>query len=611
MRLLWNRVLPFVGWRGRLDRRGLRDDGLAGLLGALVLLPQSVLFAAVAGLPLEYGVYAAVIPVIVAALWGASWHLACGSTAAMSLLMLTALAPLALPGSPEYIKLVLLLAFLIGLVQLVVGVRRLGAFGRLISPAVLTGFTTGVALLIAAGQLRSVLGIPLERNVGPWKAFTGLFRYFLEINTYLAAVAALTVLVVVLMRRWLPHWPQLLVALLVASAFAWGVNQYYGSLRTGIYPIDAITLGWPAFSKPDLTWKTFGQLAPIALAALLLALAQTATTLRALALRSGQRPDDNRELVAQGLANVVGSFFSAHVVSASAQRSALNLTYRARTPLATMLAAVLVFAVMWFAVRYAMYLPLAVFSALLLVIAWDLVDVAAIRATWRASREDSAVLIITLLATLTIDLVHALFLGVLLSLLLYGLRSAGARLVDVKPVAQLTPVRFLAQTGTADCPQLKMMQLEGAINFASAEGLQAEFEGIDAEQRHLLLVTASVTDVDGVGAALLGREAQRRQALGGGLYLFDVGPGLLRALQWSGAHVDIGPDNIFAPGSDPVAVIFERLRPGTCAACERRIFEVCPKPVELTWKRPPGDKTTGRYTVPPTAWARPAGTTGG
>ena len=650
-RVQWSHWLPFLAWRTRLDRQGLGRDALAGLAGALTLIPVALACAVVAGLPPEYGLYAAVVPVLVAALWGSSWHLAGGPGVLTGLVIFSAITPLAalvanpytsgggyggyggygfgsgfgstaasvlsgpaLPAAtPEYIRMVLLLTLLVGLAQLLIGLLRRGTLVNFVSQGVLTGFAAGVALLVAVASLRHVFGLNIERSYSAWRAFTSVLRSFTDINTFMLATAVLVLVVVVAQRRWLPRWPGFAFALVLGSLFVYGVNRYYGMDRTGLRVLDTVPFTWPPFAKPDLTWKSFGQLAPIAIALALLGLALAARAARAVTGTTGQRVDLNREAVGQGLGNAVGGLFSGFVSTPAPRRTQMNVALGASTPLAAVFAALLVCGIAWGCARDANFVPVPVLGALILILAWELIDFKGMLALWRAGRgqrQEFVACMVTLFATQTVDLVYALYIGLGLSLLLAVERATRVRLVEVKPVPGMEPVRFLARADAPDCPQLKMLAPEGTLGEATLDALVAQFEALAAAnpgQRHVLLAGTAIEQIDAPVAAWLAGEAQRRRAGGGGLYLHDLREPVLAVLRETGAIDAIGAEQIFGGEVDPIAAVFKRLNPGQCVPCQARIFEgICPKPVEITWSRPPGDKTKGRYAVPPTAWARPA-----
>jgi SulP family sulfate permease len=574
-------LLPFLRWWPRVNRQTLRADLIAGLTGALILVPQGVAFATIAGMPPEYGLYAAMLPAIVAALWGSSWHLVSGPTTAISIVVFATMSPLATPGSAEYVTLVLTLTFLVGVFQLLLGLLRLGTLVNFVSHTVVVGFTAGAAFLIAASQVKNFFGVPIPRGASVYGVVQGMVSHLGEVNPFVTTVAVVTVLASIAFKRWWPRFPHMIAGMLTGSVVAAGLNQWFGAEQTAITSLGSLRIGLPPLSSPDLSLDTLQRLLPVAVAVALLALTEAVSIARAMALRSGQRIDGNQEFIGQGLSNLAGSFFSGYASSGSFNRSGLNYAAGAQTPLSTVFAAVALLLILLFLAPLARYLPTAAMAGILFVVAWGLVDVAHIREIVRVSRQETAVLAVTFVATLTLNLEFAIYTGVLLSFLLYLNRTSRPGLEDVKPFPGQWPPAFSADTGLRDCPQLKIVRLNGSIFFGAVSHLQEAFQQIDEREpmhRHLLLVASGINFVDLAGAQLLGQEARRRQALGGGLYIFNMKDEALQMLRRSGVFEQIGADHFFKMGDDVIATLYQRLDRGVCAQCPVRIFKPCNPP---------------------------------
>ena len=570
--------LPFLRWWPRVNRSTLRADVLAGLTGGLILVPQGVAFATIAGMPPEYGLYAAMLPAVVAALWGSSWHLVSGPTTAISIVVFATMSPLAEPGSAQYVQLVLTLTFLAGVFQLLLGGFRLGTLVNFVSHTVVVGFTAGAAVLIAISQVKNFFGIALPRGASVAAVLQGLVQQAQLINPYVTAVSLATVLSCVAARRWWPRLPHMIVGMLSGSVLAYGMNQTWGLERTGLGSLGALRIGFPPLSSPDWNLDTLQTLAPIALAVALLALTEAVSIARSMALHTGQRIDGNQEFVGQGLSNLAGAFFSGYASSGSFNRSGLNVQAGAQTPLAAIFSAVFLLLIMLFLAPLAQFLPVAAMAGILFVVAWGLVDFHHIGEILRVSRAESAVLAATWLATLTVQLEFAIYIGVGLSLFLYLKRTSQPGLDDVKPVPGQMPPAFSATTALPDCPQLKIVRLNGSVFFGAVNHLQEALQAIDAHNpahTHVLLVASGINFVDLGGAQCLAQEAQRRRALGGALYIFHMKDEPLAMLRASGAWDTIGADNFFTLGDDLMPVIKARLNTQRCATCTQRVFTPC------------------------------------
>lgn len=575
---LLRRWLPFLAWWPLVTPHTSRADLMAGLVGGLILVPQGVAFATIAGMPPEFGLYAAMVPAVVAALWGSSWHLVSGPTTAISIVVFATMSPLAEAGSAEYVKLVLTLTLLVGLFQLLLGMLRLGTLVNFVSHTVVVGFTAGAAVLIAASQVKNFFGLAIPRGASVYEVLHELLQQAGNIQPFTTAVAVITVVSCVASRRWWPRFPHMLVGMVTGSLAALGLNALWGPERTGISSIGALQIGLPPLSLPDMRLETLQRIAPIALAVSLLALTEAVSIARAMALKSGQRIDGNQEFLGQGLSNIAGAFFSGYASSGSFNRSGLNYAAGARTPMAAVYSAAFLLLIMLFLAPLAKYLPVAAMAGILFVVAWGLIDLHHMREIMQASRQETTVLLVTLIATLSIPLEFAIYLGVGLSLLLYLKRTSQPGLDDVKPLPGQHPPAFSADTGLPDCPQLKIVRINGSIFFGAVNHLQEALQAIDGvnpAHKHVLLVASGINFVDLSGAQMLAQEARRLRQAGGGLYIFHMKDEPLDMLRRSGAWEQIGPENFFTMGDDVMTQVKARLDAQRCADCTVRVFAPC------------------------------------
>jgi SulP family sulfate permease len=310
----------------------------------------------------------------------------------------------------------------------------------------------------------------------------------------------------------------------------------------------------------------------------ILALTEAVSIARSIAVKSGQRIDGNQEFIGQGLSNVVGSFFSAYASSGSFNRSGLNYEAGARTPLAAALSAVFLVAVLLLVAPLVAYLPLAVMAAILFMVAYSLIDAAYIRAVFRTSRQETVVMAITFFAVLVGDLEFAIYAGVLMSLMIYLTRTSRPLLLDVKPDPAPDSYHFTADSGLPDCPQLKMVRVNGSLFFGAVDHVQRHLEEIDRfdpRQKHVLIVASGINFVDMAGAEMLAHEARRRKRMGGGLYFYRMKDAVRAFLKRGGYLEDIPEENIFPVKTRPVSAIYRRLDSEICRHCTVRIFREC------------------------------------
>ena len=404
--------LPFLRWQDDWRQPGVvRADLLAGLTGAVVVLPQGVAFATLAGLPPQYGLYAAMLPCIVAALFGSSRLMVTGPANAISLTTMALVAPLAAVGSPDYIRLVLTLTFLVGLMQVMLGLARVGALIDKVPHSVVVGFTAGAALLIFNSQLAPVLGLSVPRGVSVWVNLQNVWAQLTSFNPAALTAALATLALAVLAKPITRIVPAMLVAVVGGSLCAMALAAWLPQWPA-LAMVSALPGPLPPLSWPDLSVDTVRSLFGATLVMTLLGLTEAAAIARAVARKNKDTLDGNQEFIGQGLANLAGSFFSALPSSGSFNRSGVNVESGARTPLAAASAAVFLVLLLSFVAPLASHLPVAVVAGLLFVVAWGLIDFAEMRRIWDEERQERVPLVVTLIATVTLSLEWAILLGI-------------------------------------------------------------------------------------------------------------------------------------------------------------------------------------------------------
>ena len=572
------RIEDLLGpWVRELDRPTLRADALAGLLGALLVLPQGIAFATLAGLPPQWGLYTAIVPCVVAALFGSSRHVMSGPTNAISLALFAMLAPLAAVGSDDYLRLALAVTLLVGLLQMMVGVLKLGLIADFISPSVMLGFMGGAAVLIGVHALPPMLGLetPEHSLVG---VLGSLWAQRGEAQGAALAVGAATLAFAVVLRRLRPHWPALLIALVAGSALGLALPRLPAVIAAGAVPRAWPPLSWPA---PDAdSWRS---LAGPALALTIVALGQSIAIAKALAARSGQRVDANRELLGQGLSNIAGAFLSCYVSCGSLNRSLPNFEAGARTPLASVLSALWLLALLAVAGAWLAWVPLAAVSALLLVVAAGLIDLRQWRQLMRLSRGETAIAGVTFVATLLLRLDIAILAGTALAIVAYLYRTSRPAMRTMGFDRRDEPRKFVvlddAPPGALpECPQLKLLRMEGSVYFGATTHIGEHLHALrqlQVPQKHLLVMAKSMNFIDLAGAELWRAELAARRRMGGDLYFHRPRPPVVQLWQRTGFVTDIGGDHLFPDKATAIAAIVPKLDGAICARCTARIFREC------------------------------------
>jgi SulP family sulfate permease len=574
-------IFPFLRWWPKVNRHTLRDDLLAALTGAMIVLPQGVAFATIAGLPPEYGLYAAMVPAIIAALFGSSWHLVSGPTTAISIALFASINHLAEPGSPEFIQLALTLTFLTGAFQLILGLARMGVLVNFISHTVVIGFTAGAALLIAASQIKNFFGVNIPRGTAFHETFHQLFIQADNIQPWVVAVGFITLITGMLSKRFFPKLPYMIVAMVLGSIAAWLMNASYGADVTHIKTVGALPAHLPPLSMPDFSHQAILSTVFPAMVITMLALTEAVSIGRSIAVKSEQRLDSNQEFIGQGLSNVIGSFFSGYASSGSFNRSGVNYAAGAKTPLATVFASIFLVLILLLVAPLAAYLPTAAMAGILFLVAWGLIDFHHIVSIWRTSRAETVVLWVTLLGTL-VNLEKGIFVGIILSLLMYLHRTSRPAIHNVYPVGQKGSYMFEETRHHADCPQIEMLRINGSIFFGAVDHIQGHLLHIDEKhplKKSVLITGRGINFVDVAGAEMLAKEARRRRKLGGGLYFYRLKDSVYKFLHKGDYLKDIGEGAFFPAMSNITHGIYHTLDPEVCKTCKNKIFPECHGPV--------------------------------
>ena len=397
-------------WVSELRRPGvLRADLAAGLTGAVVVLPQAFAFASLAGLPPQYGIYTAIVPCIVAALFGSSRLMVTGPANAISLTVLALLSPLASPESAPFIQLAITLSLMVGVMQLLVGLTPIARWVDKVPHSVIVGFTAGAAILIVNSQVRVMLGLDWPRAMSVSETLRRLIEDSGRIHWPSAVVSAVTVLVCILARPFNRMVPYMLAGIVAGALGALALTQ--SGFGQGLAFVSEMGSVLPVLSMPDFRPATLQSLLVPALIMTLLGLAEAVSIAKAIAVRTGQSLDGPREVRSQGIANIAGSFFSAYPASGSFNRSGVNVAAGAVTPFAAIAAALLLAVIIGFVAPLATWLPLAAVSGVLLVVAALLIDVGEIRAAMRQGITAWLPLGTTFVLTLSVSLAWAILIG--------------------------------------------------------------------------------------------------------------------------------------------------------------------------------------------------------
>ena len=571
------KIFPFIAWFRLTTIETIKADFFAGLTGAIIVLPQSVAFATIAGMPPEYGLYTAMVVPIIAALFGSSFHLVSGPTTAISIVVFAAVSKYAEPGSAEFVSLALTLTFLAGVYQLVFGLAKFGMLVNFVSHNVVIGFTAGAALLIASSQIPYILGVDIPRGEDFLNTWFDIYTGVGGFNIYLLIVGLGTLISAIVVKILKPKFPNLLIGMFVGGLLAFYLSGFTDSIKT----IGAMPAYFPPLSTPDFSLNSLKSLAPEAFAIALLGLIEASSIGRSIATKSNQRIDANQEFIGQGASNMVGSFFSSYASSGSFTRSGVNFESGARTPLSAILAALFLMAIVLLVAPLISYLPLAAMAGIILLVAYNLIDFKNIKKTFTYSKSESVIFTATFLATIFFELEFAIYLGVLLSLMLFIAKTSTP---DVHTLAFGTPpgegdrrLQSIRKAPLVQCPQLKIIRIDMSIYFGSINHIQKQISQIVDNQRiyHILIVASGVNfiDLDGVEALLI--ENNRLKALNGSLYFVAVKSTTYEFMEKVNFVNEIGRDNFFDSKADAINVLYDRLDKSKCEKCQALVFKEC------------------------------------
>ncbi|WP_443124083.1 SulP family inorganic anion transporter [Halobacillus sp. B29] len=407
-------------WLFNYEKRHLKNDFSAGLIVAIMLIPQGMAYSMLAGLPPVIGLYASTIPLIIYALLGSSKQLAVGPVAMVSLLVLSGVSTMAEPGSGEYISLVLLLSLMVGVIQLSMGLLRLGFVVNFLSHAVISGFTSAAALIIGLSQLKNLIGVDLAGQKNIFIILSDAVTRISEINWTTFAIGIGSILLLVIFKKKAPQFPAPLVVVVASTLLVY----FFKLEERGISIIKDVPDGLPALSVPAFNMDSVMALLPIALTISFVGFMESIAVAKAIASKEKYKVDSNQELTGLGAANIVGSFFSASPVTGGFSRTAVNYQAGAKSGLASIITAVLIMITLLFFTGLFYYLPNAVLAAIIMVAVFGLINVKEAKHLFRIKKTDGLILVLTFVATLVTGIESGILIGAGAALLLFIWNSA-------------------------------------------------------------------------------------------------------------------------------------------------------------------------------------------
>ncbi len=524
-------MLPFLAWP-RPDAALLRGEAMAGLTVGLMVIPQGVAYAALAGMPLVTGIYASLLPALIAVLFSASPRLSVGPTALTSVLIGASLVGLAEPGTTQWVALAVWLALLSGLLQIVLGFARFGWLLNLVNSPVLMAFTQAAAVLIIASQLPPLLGF------SNWD--TLLTQPFVHWASLAFGVGSFALLM--LARRWRPGFPTVLTVVVASAAISYAVGfQGMGGAVIGALPQGLPSLYWPGWPG----WSTLGQLVVPTLVITLVSFLETASSAKVDNGQRGQRWDQDQDLIGQGLGKLASALSGSFPTSSSFSRSALNLYAGAKTGWATIFSVAVVLITLLLFIPLLHHVPLAVLSAIVVVAVMGLIKPRAFTQLWRLSRVEAVIAGITFAVTVLAAprLYWGVLAGVLMALSHFLYLRLHPRIIEVglHPDGSLRDRHLWKLPPLA--PHLYALRMDAALDFATANGFEravSEHIGAHPDTRHVMLIAHPINWIDATGAEAFGRLRQQLDDQGIALHLVGIKLPVENVLRLAG-HLEDGP----------------------------------------------------------------------
>ena len=497
------RLFPFFSWMRSYPRANLRDDVTAGLTTAVMLIPQAMAYAMLAGLPPIVGLYASTLPLVLYALMGSSRELAVGPVAMVSLLVATALAPLAEAGSEQYVGLAIVLALLVGAIQLAMGLLRAGFLVNFLGHPVVSGFTSAAALIIGFSQLKHLLGVDIPRSHHVHEIVAAALQRLGEVQPATLALGLGSVVALVLLERWAPRWPRALIVVSVATVAVWA----FGLERYGVATVGEVPAGLPGLAVPSLDLGMLGALLPTAVIISLVGFMESISVAKAFARKQRYEIDANQELVGLGLANLAASVFRGYPVTGGFSRTAVNAQAGARSGVAGLVTAAVVVLALLFLTDLFFHLPAAALAAVIITAVFGLIDVAEVRHLWKVDRADLALLGLTFFGTLGLGIEAGIGIGVGASMLWFVVRTTRPHTAVLGRLPETTAYRNVDRYPEARrVPGVLALRVDASFYYGNVEFLKETLRrhlAEDPSTRSVVIDASSINRLDSSADAAL------------------------------------------------------------------------------------------------------------
>jgi len=564
------KVFPFLTWLP-MAKKSWKDDLIAGITGTIIVIPQAVAFAMIAGMPPIYGFYTAMLTPIIAAIFGSSYHLVSGPTTTSSIVLYAIISKFIIPSSDieAFVALAILLSFMAGVLKLFMGLAKMGKLVNFVSNSVIIGFSAGAGVLIAFKQLKHIFGLKVPQGSNFYEIIEYIITHISETNWYAFSVAMGTLFIAIVIRK-IKKISKLymLVAMVLGSFIAVWLGDTHGIETVGKIPSNLPPFKLPAFNLENMKMLSTG-----AIILATLGLVEAAAISRSIALHTHQRLNTNQEFVSQGISNVVSSFFSCYTSSGSFTRSSINYEAGAKTPMSAVISAVGLMLVVLLFAKYAAYLPKPAMGGIILLVGYNLIDFKHIKQIYKSSGRELIVLSITLLGTLFFDLEFALLAGIFTSFFFYMERTSKPNIAILAVDSRRRLINKIRDKNSLECSNMKIFRIDGSLYFGSIEKISDYLSNLYEENKiqYVLIAADGINFIDLAAAEWFTNEIIKWQQNRGGIYIAGLKIVSQDILE-KGGFIDRMGHNIFF--KDKKSAIIE-IHKKIIEPCDVKAFEEC------------------------------------
>jgi len=571
------KIFPFLSWLKGYGFPAFKGDAIAGLTVAAVLIPQSMAYAILAGLPPVYGLYAAVSAPLIGALWGSLRQLATGPIAIMSLLVLTTLSPIAEPGTQDFIDLAFLLALIVGIIYFVIGMFRFGEIMSFISHSAVKGFTAAASLIIIATQLPNFLGLSVARHEYIFHQLLDIITSLPELHPLTMTVGITAFAIIYGVKRVRPAFPASIAALVLTTVatYVFQLNQ------KGVAIVGQIPGGLPQphFHVTDV--DTISLLIGPAIVIAMVSFAETYSVGKAISSETKQKLNVDQEFIGQGLANMIGSFIQSYPVSGSFSRTAINFASGAKTGISSAVSSLSVVLSLLFLTPLFTYIPKAALAALVISAVLLLFHPKEVFKLWKMNRHDGIVAITVFILSLLAKPDYALLIGVMISLVFFLWKTMHPRIIRITKDPQHNMFVNADAHEKPSCPQILHLSSDNVIYFANAEytveHILEKLDEMDSPVKYLLLDLQAMGFVDITGIDELRLLLEEAKSRGVAVAFMGIHKPVMETFRQSGFIQAIPPDLIIENRAKAITVLFEKIDHDYCKdQCPYIVFNECP-----------------------------------